>query len=74
MLLRSSRGVGRLPHFSRKNLEGYLARRPATPVHIPEEGEGGEENDEEQRRRAVSRENGQPAPGSAIEVSSWVCC
>ena len=37
---------------------------PATPVHIPEGGEGGDEYEEEQRKRAASRKKkGQPAPG-----------
>ena len=34
---------------------------PATPVHVREEGEGGDENEEEQRRRAASQQMCQPA-------------
>ena len=35
---------------------------PATPVHTAGKG-GGDENEEEQARRAASRQMGQPAPG-----------
>ena len=37
---------------------------PVTPVHVPE---GGEENDEEQKRRAASRDNGPRVPGGRDE-------
>ena len=51
-------------------LQGELSKRlevqhrpaPATPVHIPEGGEGGDEDEEEQRKRAASRQTG---PASA---------
>ena len=40
-----------------------LQPAPATPVHVPEEGEGGDENEEEQRKRPARSQMGQPAPG-----------
>ena len=51
-------------------LQGEFSKRfevqhrpaPATPVHIPEGGEGGDEEEEEQRKRAASR---QTDPASA---------
>ena len=47
-------------------LQGELHKRfevqhlpaPATPVHMPEGGEGGDEDEEEQRKRAASRQMG----------------
>ena len=39
----------------------------ATPVHVPDGRKGGDENKEEQSRRAASRQMGQPAPGCCNE-------
>ena len=43
-------------------------------MHVPERGEGRDENEEEQRRTVASRQMGQPVPGrSQRRVSDWLC-